>query len=103
MAVERADHQGETAAMPAGDQPCFRRRTRRAADKTPLEADQAENAKPEIFVQWQQSGEPLAFLRFAKPHAVVARGVLDEDLNAVRIKNARSDPCEIGFAQLMRL
>jgi hypothetical protein len=56
MAVERADHQDETAAMPTGDQPCFRRRTRRAAGETPLEADQAENAKPEIVVQRQQSG-----------------------------------------------
>ena len=103
MAVERADHQDETAAMPPRDQPRFRRRTRRAAGETPLEADQAEDAKPEIVVQRQQSGEPLAFLRFAKPHAMVARGVLDDDLDAVGITNARSGRCEIALGQLMRL
>jgi hypothetical protein len=103
MAVERADHHDEPPAMPPREEPRFRRRTRRAAGETPLKADQAEDAKPEIFVQWQQRGEPLAFLRLAKPHAMVARGVLDEDLNAVRIKNARSGWCEIAFAQLMRL
>ena len=43
-----------------------------AAGETPLEADQAENAKPEIVVQRQQGGELLAFARFAKPHAMVA-------------------------------
>jgi hypothetical protein len=103
MAVERADHQDETAAMPAGDQPCFRRRTRRAAGETPLEAEQAEDAKPEIFVQRQQSGEPLAFLRFANPHAMVARAVLDDNLNTIGITNARTGRFEIAFAQLMRL
>jgi hypothetical protein len=89
--------------MPLRDQPRLRWVPGGAADEMPLEADQAENAKPEIVVQRQQSGEPLAFLGFAKPHAMVARGVLDEDLNAVRIKNARSGRCEIAFAQLMRL
>ena len=103
MAVERADHQDETAAMPPGDQPCFRRRTRRAAGETPLEADEAEDAKPEIVVQRQHSGEPLATLKFAKPHAMVARGILDDDLDAIGTANARSGRCEIAFAQLMRL
>ena len=40
--------------------------------ETPLETDQAENAKPEMVVQRQQSGELLAFARFAKPHTMVA-------------------------------
>ena len=57
MAVERPDHQDETPAMPPRDQPRFRRRPGGAAGETPVEADQAENAKPEIVVQRQQSGE----------------------------------------------
>ncbi len=72
VAVERADHQDETAAMPPRDQPRLQRRTRRAADETPLEADQAEDAKPEVVVQRQQGGELLAFARFGKPHTMVA-------------------------------
>ncbi len=71
VAIERADHQDETAAMPPRDQPRFRRRTRRAAGETPLQADQTEKAKPEIVVQRQQSGDPLALSRCAKPHAMV--------------------------------
>src|SRR5271165_650157 len=72
MAVERPDHQDGTPAMPPGDQPCFRRRTGDATRETPLEADQAENAKPEMVVQWQQGGEPLAFARSGKPNTMVA-------------------------------
>ena len=102
MAVERADHQDEPPAMPPRDQPSFRRRTRRAADETSLEADQAEDAKPEIVVQWQQGGKLLAFAYCGKPHAMVARGVLDDDVKPVRITNARSCWREVGPAELMR-
>ncbi len=63
MAIERPDHQDEPPAMPPRDQPRFRGRTRSAADETPLEADQAEDAKPEFAVQRQQSGDPLALSR----------------------------------------
>ena len=72
MAVERADHHDEPPAMPPREEPRFRRRTRRAAAETPLEADQAEDAKPEMVVQRQQGGELLAFARFAKRHPMVA-------------------------------
>ena len=72
MAVERADHQDEPPAMPPREKPRFRRRPGGAAGETPLEADQAENAKPEMVVQRQQGCELLAFARFGKPHTMVA-------------------------------
>lgn len=72
MAVERPDHQDEPPAMPLRDPPRLRWGPGGAANETPLEADEAKNAKPEIVVQRQQGGELLAFARFANPHTMVA-------------------------------
>ena len=102
MAVERADHQDEPPAMPPCEEPRSWRRTRRAAGDMLLEAHQAEDAKPQIVVQRQQGGKLLAFANFVKRHAMVARGVLEDNVKPVQITATRSGRCKIAFAQLMR-
>ena len=74
---------------------------RAAASETPVEADQGcRNAKPEIFVpNGNKAASPLALLRFAKPHAMVAGGILERRFGRLRryYERLRSGRCEIVF------
>jgi hypothetical protein len=67
VSVEGADHQGETLAMTPGDLPGFWQRTGGTPRQMSLEADQAENANPEIIVQRQQGCEHLICSNMTKP------------------------------------
>jgi len=89
VTVESADHQGETLAMTPGDLPCFGQRTGGTSCQTSLEADEAENAKPKIIVQRQQGCELLTRSNVAKPEVVIAGWVLDHDMVAFGVDDAR--------------